>query len=179
RDVFARYIPVQSETPKPLKSFNDLGGNLSETTPPEVSDKRSENLNKINEVSEVSDRTGGLRANGGLGSQAASADAFEEQPAIEAYPYVYRDEQDRRVYKLQLPSGEAAYLASSRSLLEKVKFAEGRVVIFYDEIPHLRQADDEMREAFLHAKRVFGPGVAIVESDNGPAPSLASGDTDR
>lgn len=177
--AFARYIPSVSETPKQDNVINVLEENLSETVAPGVSDKNDGKPSIINDVSDVSDRTGGLRANGEVESQAVSADAFEEQPALEAYPYVYRDEQDRRVYKLQLPSGEAAYLASSRSLLEKVKFAEGRVVIFYDELPHLRQADDEMKEAFLHAKRVFGPGVAIVESDNGPAPSLASGDTDR
>ena len=106
-------------------------------------------------------------------------DVVEEQPALGNYPYVYRDKQDRRVYAHRHASGEVVYLASCRSLLEKVNFVEGRVVIFYDELPYLRQLDDGMREAFLHVKRVFGPGVAIVESDNGPAPSLASGDTDR
>jgi len=106
-------------------------------------------------------------------------DAVEGQPVLRTFPYVYRDEQDRRVYVHKHASGEVVYLASCRSLLDENKLPKDRVVIFYDELPHLRQADDEMKEAFLHAKRVFGPGVAIVESDNGPTPSLASGDTDR
>ena len=93
-------------------------------------------------------------------------DVVEEQPVLGTYPYVYRDEQDRRVYALQLASGEVVYLASCRSLLDENKLPKGRVVIFYDELPHLRQADDEMKEAFLHVKRVFGPATAI----NGTGP---------
>ena len=55
-DAFARYTPIQSETPTQVSVFNSLVDNLSETGGSDVSDKKDGNHKEINDVSDVSDR---------------------------------------------------------------------------------------------------------------------------